>query len=160
IYFAALLVAGLLYPGYRHFSQVPSILGTSEAPFSEIYNVGMVATALIGLFGALRKLGSSLLLSLLTGASLGLFAVSVAMSGLFPLPNPLHHGFNLVLAGLLTPLFGSLALGNRSRTRMARRIVLAGFATSVVLLAINLGLGGVATARNIGLWLRTLSAVS
>jgi hypothetical protein len=39
-----------------------------------------------------------------------LFGIAMTMSGLFPLPNPLHYGFGLFPAGLLAPLFGAMAL--------------------------------------------------
>src|SRR5215470_16726193 len=85
IYFATLLLAGLLYPGYDQFSQAPSILGASEARHPAVFNTGMVVTALaallgaVGLFIGLHRLRAGLMLSVLAATSLGLFAVSVAM---------------------------------------------------------------------------------
>ena len=142
------------------------MLGTAAAPHPGIFNVGMVATALaallgaLGLFAGLRALDASLLLSFLTAGSLAMLAVSVAMSGLFPLPNPLRYGFNLILAGVLTPLLGSLALRHAPRIAVAQWIMFAGFTSSVVVLAVALGLGGIANDHNIGLWLRLVALVS
>jgi hypothetical membrane protein len=52
LYFATLLVAGIANPAVP-IGAVPSMLGTAPAPYPQIYNGGMVLTALFGLAGAL-----------------------------------------------------------------------------------------------------------
>jgi hypothetical membrane protein len=154
-------VAGLFYPGYDNIAQAPSELGAAGAPYPQIFNLGMVATSAAALAGAgglvvgLRQLGSGVFLSILTGSSLALLGVSLAMSGLFPLPDPLHYGFGLSAAGLLTPLFGALAL--RRRGGAVAWVLSVAFVAGVLLLAINLGAGGLVSASNVGLWLRALA---
>jgi hypothetical protein len=161
LYFGTVAVAGLFYPGYDNIARAPSELGAAGAPYPQIFNLGMVATSVAALAGAaglvvgLRQLGSGVFLSVLTGASLALLGVSTAMSGLFPLPGPLHYGFGLTAAGLLTPLFGALAL--RPRGGAVRWVLLLAFVAGVALLAINLGAGGLVSASNTGLWLRALA---
>jgi hypothetical membrane protein len=165
LYFATLVLAGIFYPGYDFRAQVPSELGMAKAPNPAIFNIGMLVTAIAaaagaaGLFLGLRRLRTGILLSLLTSVSLGLFAVSMAMAGLFPLPNPLHHGFNLVLAGVLTPFFGVLALGREKGTGLVRGVLVMAFLAGTALLIVNLGAGGIVTGANAGLWLRVMAVV-
>jgi hypothetical protein len=52
LYFATLLVAGIANPVVL-IGAVPSMLGTAPALSPQIYNVGMLVTALFGLAGAL-----------------------------------------------------------------------------------------------------------
>jgi hypothetical protein len=86
-----------------------------------------------------------------------LFGIAMTMSGLFPLPDPLHYGFGLFPAGLLAPLFGALALKNGG---VVRWIVLAAFAASAVLVALMFGVGGVVTESNLGYFSRAVALVA
>jgi hypothetical protein len=52
------------------------------------------------------------LIASLAGLGLALFGIAMTMSGVFPLLNPLHYGFGLMLAGILAPFFGALAFRN------------------------------------------------
>ena len=164
IYFANLIVGGLLTPGYSHVSQMPSELGVATAPFAALFNAGLIAaaaatfSAAFGLYFGLRRLGAGLLLALATGVSLALSAGAMAMSGFFPLPNPLHYGFGLVLAGVFTPLFGALALRRVSGTGTERALLLSGFAASIAIVAAifaaNFDLIDFVNTSNAGLWVR------
>ena len=53
-----------------------------------------------------------------------------------------------------------LALRHAPRIAVAQWIMFAGFTSSVVVLAVALGLGGIANDHNIGLWLRLVALVS
>ena len=161
LYFANLIVGGLLTPGFSHVSQMPSELGVAAAPYAALFNAGLIAVgvatfmAALGLYFGLRRLGVGLPLVLLTSVSLALSAGAMAMSGVFPLPHPLHYGFGLVLAGVFTPLFGALALKDGGAVRV---ILLVGFVASIAIVgaifAANFGLSDLVNQSNAGLWVR------
>ncbi|MEQ1866725.1 MAG: DUF998 domain-containing protein [Micropepsaceae bacterium] len=164
IYFANLVIGGLLTPGFSHVTQMPSELGVAAAPYAALFNAGLIAVALTtfmgaaGLFFGLRSLGVGMFLTLLTSVSLALSAVSIGMSGLFPLPDPLHYGFGLVLAGVFTPLFGALALSAVKDAGTVRLILLLGFGASIAVVAAifatNFGVMKLVDQSTAGLWVR------
>jgi hypothetical membrane protein len=164
VYFVNLMVGGFLMPGFSHVSQMPSELGVATAPYAALFNAGLIAVALTtfmgaaGLFFGLRRLGAGIFSTLLTSVSLALSAVSIGMSGLFPLPDPLHYGFGLVLAGVFTPLFGALALRAVKDTGTVRLILLLGFGASIAVVAAifatNFGVMQLVDQSNAGLWVR------
>jgi hypothetical membrane protein len=139
VYFGAQIAAMALNPGFDMATQQPSELGCCDAREPLIANVGFLVTGACGLLGGvglgigLRKLGGNLILAALAGLGMVLFGVAMTMSGLFPLPDPLHYGFGLFPAGLLAPLFGALAFKGGGP---ARAIVLGAFALSAVLVAL------------------------
>ncbi len=165
LYAVTLLVAGLLYPGYSTIAQAPSELGVAGAPCPQMFNTGVVVTAVSAIAGAidlifgLQRLGSGGFLAVLTGVSMALLGLAMAMAGLFPLPNPLHYGFGLTMAGLFTPLLGALALRRVGNIAAFRWFLFVAFVAGPILLAINLGAGAVMTTSHAGLWLRALALV-
>lgn len=152
-----------LNPGFDIATQQPSELGCCDARVPRVANVGFLATGISAVFGGaglslgLRKLGGNLVLAALAGLGMILFGVAMTMSGLFPLPNPLHYGFGLFPAGLLAPLFGALALKHGGA---ARWIVLAAFACSAVVVALMFGVGGFVTASNLGYFSRAVALIA
>lgn len=154
-------VAGMaLNPGFDIATQQPSELGCCDAQMPIVANIGFLATgacavlAGIGLSLGLRKLGGNIVLAALAGLGMILFGAAMTMSGLFPLPDPLHYGFGLFPAGLLAPLFGALAFKGGSA---ARWIVLIAFAFSAVVVALMFGVGGVVTEANLGYFSRAIA---
>ena len=99
-------------------------------------------------------------LSALTGLVPTLPAVSLAISGLFPLPSPYHSTLVLLLAGNLTPLIGGLALRRVSGTLATRYVLYLAFVLGIVVVGIVLGAGNLVTNENIGLWIRIWAAVT
>jgi hypothetical protein len=160
VYFASQIAAMLLNPGFDIAARQPSELGCCGASAPIVANVGFLATGVCAILGGaglslgLRKGGGNLILASLAGLGMSLFGVAMTMSGLFPLPNPLHDGLGLFSAGLLAPLFGALALNNGGA---ARWLILAGFALSAVIVALMFGVGGVVTADNLGYFSRALA---
>lgn len=163
LYFASQIAAVLLNPGYNLASQQPSELGCCDANLPVIANVGFFGTGVaailggLGLFVGLRHLGGSVFFAALAGLGLLLFGVAMTMSGVFPLPNPLHYGFGLMLAGILAPFFGALAFKDGGA---ARWIVLCGFVASLLIVALSLGVGGIVSDTNVGLFARVLALVA
>lgn len=163
LYFLSQIAAVLLNPGYNIAGQQPSELGCCQANMPVVANVGFIATGAaavlggLGLFAGLRHLRGNIAFAALAGLALSLFGVAMTMSGVFPLPSPLHYGFGLTLAGILTPLFGALAFKGGGT---ARWIVVLGFVVSVVLVVLSMGIGGVASETNVGLLVRGVSLIA
>lgn len=163
LYFASQIAAVALNPGFDISSQQPSELGCCQAAMPAVANAGFITTGIaamlgaFGLFAGLRHLGGNIIFAALAWLGLFLFGVAMTMSGVFPLPNPLHYGFGLTLAGILAPLFGALAFRGGGA---ARWIIVLGFIVSVVLLVLSMGIGGIASENNIGLIVRALSLVA
>ncbi|MDZ4692079.1 DUF998 domain-containing protein [Terricaulis sp.] len=163
VYFASQVAAMALNPGFDIATQQPSELGCCGAQLPLIANAGFLLTGVfaiaggVGLSLGLRKLGGNAILAALAGLGMILFGIAMTMSGLFPLPDPLHYGFGLFPAGLLAPLFGALALKDGGGVRW---IVLAAFAASAVLVALMFGVGGVVTESNLGYFSRAVALVA
>lgn len=159
IYCATLFGVGAITPGFDHGSQLPSELGRDGAANALVFNAGLLAVgacallASAGLWLGLRTVGTNIILALLTALPVACLGISMVMAGAFPLPNPLHYGFNIIAGMLLTGLFGALVLKGA-----ARWIALAGFLAGLAALALNAGVGGVATEANIG-WIIRLQAL-
>ena len=93
LYYTALLVTPLFWPGYSHVRQYASELGSAESPRPELFNFTIVAAgvagmlAAFGFFLALRRIGGRALPSAAAGLALFLWGVSFVMGGLFPMPD-------------------------------------------------------------------------
>lgn len=162
-WFAGQIVGMALNPDFDMVTQQPSELGCCSANYPLIANASFLATGACAILGGvglslgLRKLGGNIILAALAGLGMTLFGVAMTMSGLFPLPNPLHYGFGLFPAGLLAPLFGALALKGGGAVRW---IVLTAFAVTAVLVALMFGVGGVVTEQNLGYFSRASALVA
>lgn len=162
-WFGGQLAGMALNPGFDIATQQPSELGCCDARAPIVANIGFLATGVcavlggIGLSLGLRTLGGNIVLAALAGLGMILFGVAMTMSGLFPLPDPLHYGFGLFPAGLLAPLFGALALKNGGATRW---IVLASFVFSAVVVALMFGVGGVVSESNLGWFSRAVALIA
>jgi hypothetical membrane protein len=162
IYFVTLIVAGVVQPHYSHATQAPSELGAPGAAYPWIYNAGMIVTALAGAAGAFGlalglRLRAGTVLAVLTALTVLLPSVAFAMAGLFPLPNPLHYGFNLNLTGLGTTVLGAFSLRRAADDRRSAGILVAAFVVTLAVIAITFGVGGIATDANGGIWVRVLA---
>lgn len=144
IYFGSQIAAIALNPGFDIANQQPSELGMANAHAPMVANLGFIATGAgfvlgaIGLFGGLRTVGGNIVLAAIAALGLALLGVAEAMSGFFPLPNPLHYAFGFYFAGILPPLFGPLAFKGGGA---ARWIVLAGFVVTLATIAIAIFAG-------------------
>ena len=135
IYGLMLTTSCSLNPGFNPLRHDPSELGVADAAYPLVYDAGMVATALAGLLagGALLVIAGArrgAAWAFCAGATVLLSSVGLAMAGLFPLPSPLHYGFGLTTAAILTPLFGAASL-----RRMGRRSAAAVLLVALVLIA-------------------------
>ena len=160
LYYFALLVGAATYPGYSHVTRYASELGAAEAPYPWLFNYSIIAMGLcailgaVGLAGALRDLSGKRIWAIAAGMALAIWGVSMVMGGWFPMPDDRHGGFGLGLAGPLVPLFTMLALRPVPRSTGIRVFLAVVFVGSVVLLAIMMGVGGLVTRANVGIWQR------
>ena len=159
IYFGTQIAAIALNPSFNFAEQQPSELGIVAMHLPIVANAGFIASGIafvlggLGLFAGLRGVGGNAIIAALAGLTLVVLGFAIAMSGFFPLPNPLHYAFGLYPIGILPPLF--VALGYRNGGA-ARWIALASFVLCVAIFAAA-SFGGMATEENVGLITRAIS---
>lgn len=160
LYFATVFGVGAMTPSFDHGAQLPSELGRESMANALLFNAGLIAVGICGLLASLGlwlglRGGKAIsdILAFLVALSVACLGVSMVMAGAFPLPNPLHYGFNIIAGMLLTGLFAAFALKGG-----ARWIALAGFVAGLGALALSAGVGGIATEANIG-WIIRLQAL-
>jgi len=89
-------------------------LGRADMPFHWLYNLGLLATGACGLLAAIGLLKKTrrrnAFWARASSGALALASIGLIMAGLFPLPDPLHYGFGLTMAGGAVPLFGGIHL--------------------------------------------------
>ena len=90
----------------------------------------------------------------LAGLALALWGIAMIMGGTFPMPDERHGAFGLGLTAPFIPLFTLLSLGNAPASGAMRAFLALVVAGSAVLMAIMMGVGGLVTHANVGLWQR------
>lgn len=166
LYYFALLAGAASYPGYSHMSNYASELGAAEAPYPALFNVPIMLAGIASLVSAillpsaLIALGASRVWAVLAAIALGLFGVAMVMGGMFPMPNALHGGFGLGLAGPLIPLFVLLAIRRVEGSQLMQLFLGFVFLASLVMLAVMFGVGELVTRANVGLYQRLNTAAS
>ncbi|HPA53373.1 MAG TPA: DUF998 domain-containing protein, partial [Thermoanaerobaculia bacterium] len=137
-----------------------SELGAAEAPHPWIFNSGIVTAGVAALLAgpgfafALRRLGSDRLPAVLTGLTISLWGVAMVLGGSFPMPDPRHGGFGLGLPLLVAPLFLLWGLRHTPDAGRLRLFLLVVFLAMTALFAVMMGVGGLVTLANVGLWQR------
>ncbi|MBP7677228.1 MAG: DUF998 domain-containing protein [Thermoanaerobaculia bacterium] len=160
LYLLALVLGSAFYPGYSHVTRYASELGAAEAPHPWIFNSGIVAAGLAaalagpGLFHALRRLGSDRLPAVLSGVAVSLWGVAMVLGGSFPMPDPRHGGFGLGLGLQVAPLFLLRGLRRTPDSGRLRIFLVVVFLAMTALFAVMMGVGGLVTRANVGLWQR------
>lgn len=165
VFYAAIVAAGFMSPGYNHMTQSISELGQAGAPAAKLFNYGLMAAGgaiIVGGLGFLlgmRKLGGGIVMPVLAALAIGLFGASFVIAGLKPLPDAMHDAYKLAYAGVAAPLFGFLALGDRSEVSGAKMLGVVSFLAAAILLALMMNVGGfnLVQAAQAGLWQRGLA---
>lgn len=160
LYFATVFGTPLASPGYSHLTQYASELGMAGSPSARWFNAGIFLTGLAaivaspGMYLAARRDGAGRLWPALAALSLGLFGVGLMLGALFPMPDPRHGGFGLGMGIHLAPLFLALALWRVTGRRRLARLLLAAAILMLALLLPMMGVGGLVTTANVGLFQR------
>lgn len=166
IYFGTLILAGFFFPGYSHATQFASELGGPDAPIPQIFNTGIMILGVVGIasgfgfFYALRALTGKAGLALMTGLCVGLFGIAMIMGGVFSMPDPRHGAFGLGLALHGGPLFLLLAVRTRTELRALNVYLAIILVLMVVLIAVLMGVGGLVTSGNVGIFQRAYALAS
>lgn len=161
LYVGTLLISSLLYPGYSHISQYASELGSAVAPYPFLFNTGIIAVGIasiaagLGFFLALKRLTGALLVPGLLALCLVLFGVSFVMGGAFPMPDERHGGYGLGLGIHAGPVLLALALLKHKPVRAINLYLLVTALGLLILFAIMMGVGGLVTRANVGIWQRS-----
>ncbi len=166
LYLFALLAGAASYPGYSHVTQYASELGGPGAPLPWIFNSGIIAAGLAalaagpGFFLALRRLGGGRIPATLSGLAISLWGVAMVLGGSFPMPDERHGGFGLGLGLQVAPLLVLWGLRRAPRFERLRFFLLVVFLSMTTLFAVMMGVGGLVTRANVGLWQRGNALVS
>ena len=164
-YYVALIGGSLLWPGYSHVTQYASELGSSASPTPMFFNGNVVLcglAALIGGFGlthVLTLLSGSRAWAIAAGASISLWGVAIVVAGLYPMPDDRHGAYGLAIIGQFTPLFAWLALRKVEGLGGLKTFLMIIFVASFALFAIMMGIGGMVTRANVGIWQRVNTAI-
>jgi hypothetical membrane protein len=160
LYFGTMLVAAWTWPGYSHVTRYASELGGPEAPLPWIFNRGIITMGVVCLFASLgfaaglRQAGSRAGLAVAAAICLALFGVSMIMGGMFPMPDERHGAYGLAFAMVPAPLLMALAVANQPRWKGLAAFLGVSFVLMCVLLGVMMGVGGLVTRANVGLWQR------
>lgn len=164
-YYVALIGGSMLWPGYSHITQYASELGSSASPNPMFFNGNVIlcgVAALVGGFGlthALIRLAGHRRWAIAAGVSISLWGLAIVIAGLYPMPDERHGAFGLAIVGQFTPLFTWLALRKVDGLRGLRTFLAIIFLASFVLFAIMMGVGGLVTRANVGIWQRINSGL-
>lgn len=160
IYVALAMAGPLLWPGYDLSTRMISELGMAEAPLDVVFNLGlMVAGSLtvlfsLGLFGELRRRGADLVTAGLAGLTVAVFGGSLAVGGVFPLPDERHLAWGAGFAVQAAPLLTLLALRRAAGLTGLKIFLGVVFVAVNALLAVMFGVGDLVGQDNLGLWQR------
>jgi len=166
LYFGAVIVGSLFYPGYSHVTQYASELGSASAARPEIFNDGIIAAGVcavlagLGFALTLRALSKGWIFSSLAGLSISLWGASMIMGGMFPMPDARHSGFGLGMAIQAAPLLVFLALAGRAQMTGLKTFLLLVLIASGALFAIMMGVGGLVHRADVGMWQRAYAVSS
>jgi hypothetical membrane protein len=160
LYFGTLILAALTWPGYSHVTRYASELGGPEAPQPWLFNRGIMTMgavcvlAALGFGAALRQASGRAGLAIAAGVCLALFGVSMVMGGMFPMPDERHGAFGLAFALVPAPLLAAIALWGKPRWQGLATFLALSFVAMAGVLAVMMGVGGLVTRANVGLWQR------
>jgi hypothetical protein len=119
-------------------------------------------SAIIGGFGlthVLTPMSRSRGWAVAAGVSISLWGLAVMIAGLYPMPDIRHGAYGLAIVGQFTPLFVWLALRRVEGFGGLKVFLAVIFVASFVLFAIMMGVGGLVTRANVGIWQRINSGL-
>ena len=164
-YYIGLIGGSLLWPGYSHVTQYASELGSAASPNPMFFNVNVILCGLsallggIGLAHVLTRLSGKRGWATAAGVSISLWGIAIIVAGLYPMPDDRHGAYGLAIVGQFTPLFAWLALRRIEGLGGLKAFLAFIFVASFILFAIMMGVGGLVTKANVGIWQRVNTAL-
>ena len=166
LYFGTVFIGGLFYPGYNHVTQYASELGSAQALYPWIFNLGMLLVGVTGVAGgvgiarAAATLGGRRFTGMLAGFCLAVFGVSTLMAASFPMPDPRHGAFGMGMAIQLAPFALAASIWNlRAMQGLKTFLIVIGVAM-LAMLAVMMGAGNIVRRANVGLFQRIYALTS
>ncbi|CAN5312019.1 hypothetical protein BH10PSE1_BH10PSE1_00020 [soil metagenome] len=165
--FAAVGLAILAYPGFDNARQYLSELGNESATVPMIFNGGVFVA---GIMAGFAGVGFGLAVSAITrrhivGALIGVVFVlagaGLALSTLFPYPDPRHQIIDMALGIQVAPLLLLWGLaGSREMPRLKVFLILTFvLMTGLTVMTYHLVLPGTVNPSNVGWWERAFAVV-
>ena len=113
-----------------------------------------MVVAAFGFHAAARRIGQTRVLPGFVALAIVLGGAGFVMGGLFPMPDPRHGGFGVGFALHLAPVLLAAALWKRRSLRSLSVYLLITAVLMAILLGIMMGIGGLVTRANVGLFQR------
>lgn len=123
VFFGAIIVASLFYPGYSQSRQFASELGAGFAPHPWIYNTGVTLRGVVEIIAAygflrvFRKLKLNPVLSIMAATILCISGISALLSAHYNFPDPRHRAYGLQAAIVIGPVLFAATLRRVSKAR-------------------------------------------
>jgi len=125
VYYGIQVAAAPYYPSFSFVGTTASEMGSTNSRHPAVFNAGIMALGVlslltsVGYFLALRRVGVSAILTLLTSADIALNGVQTLWAGMHPLPDPRHAGHPVFVTGMLAlPVLITLSLWRRASPRL------------------------------------------
>ena len=163
----AVLIGVATYPGFDHARQYLSELGGASAPLPLIFNGGvfiaglMCTAAGVGFGLAIHGLTERWIVASLTAVVFILAGIGLAVSSLYPWPDPRHMAINLGLGIQIAPLLLLWGLWSHVDLRRLKVFLFLTFVAMAILTVFthHLVLPGTVNPANVGWWERAYAII-
>lgn len=163
----AVLIGVATYPDFDHARQYLSELGGASAPLPLIFNGGVFIAGLmcmaagVGFGLAIHGLTERWIVASLTGVVFVLAGIGLAVSSLYPWPDPRHMAINLGLGIQIAPLLLLWGLWSHVDLRRLKVFLLVTFVAMAILTVFthHMVLPGTVNPANVGWWERAYAII-
>jgi glucan biosynthesis protein C len=163
----AVLIGVATYPGFDHARQYLSELGGASAPLPLIFNGGVFIAGLmcmaagVGFGLAIHGLTERWIVASLTAVVFILAGIGLAVSSLYPWPDPRHMAINLGLGIQIAPLLLLWGLWSHVDLRRLKVFLFVTFVVMAILTIFthHMVLPGTVNPANVGWWERAYAII-
>lgn len=163
----AVLIGVATYPGFDHARQYLSELGGASAPLPLIFNGGVFIAGLmcmaagVGFGLAIHGLTERWIVASLTAVVFILAGIGLAVSSLYPWPDPRHMAINLGLGIQIAPLLLLWGLWSHVDLRRLKVFLFVTFVAMAILTVFthHMVLPGTVNPANVGWWERAYAII-
>ncbi|WP_292173526.1 acyltransferase family protein [Brevundimonas sp.] len=163
----AVLIGVATYPGFDHARQYLSELGGASAPMPLIFNGGVFIAGLmcmaagVGFGLAIHGLTERWIVASLTAVVFILAGIGLAVSSLYPWPDPRHMAINLGLGIQIAPLLLLWGLWSHVDLRRLKVFLFVTFVAMAILTVFthHMILPGTVNPANVGWWERAYAII-